>query len=86
MHEHLPIFQEHVADSSEVEEHPSNAAMVIYKGSIKSWVFSCIIFGQINKLQRGSDRTQAHLTEHSSPRLPGTMPPGVLGLRRQNRT
>lgn len=65
MHEHFPIFQDHNATSIGSGDTFIKSDLIIYKGSIKLWIFNCIIFRQINKLQQCTSRNNIHLAEHS---------------------
>lgn len=65
MHEHFPIFQDHNATSIGSGDTFIKSDLIIYKGSIKLWIFKCIIFRQINKLQWRTSRNSVHSAEHS---------------------
>uniref|UniRef100_A0ACB8F947 Uncharacterized protein n=1 Tax=Sphaerodactylus townsendi TaxID=933632 RepID=A0ACB8F947_9SAUR len=65
MHEHFPIFQAHNATASGSGDTFIKSDLIIYKGSIKLWIFKCIIFRQINKLQQRMNRNTLHSAEHS---------------------
>lgn len=65
MHEHFPIFQAHNATARGSGDTFIKSDLIIYKGSIKLWIFKCIIFRQINKLQQRTNRNTLHSAEHS---------------------